>query len=191
MRRDEKILLGFTNDNEIVFGNVSLYDDYRFSASFETSRPIIIKDDEIIDELKSRLEQMDVEWLYNTLLEYDCAPSELADKIFEEKGVGESIEWLYDTSLYPEVFSIEGVEGDIHFESSASGQHDTRGEMNTYTNKYLYDLIHNLWDEYHLKIIPEEKVQEVFNMIEIKNDVIDENEYVKKWLIKLNENGEI
>lgn len=191
MRKEAKILLGFTNDNKIVFGRVGLYDDRRFSASFETSSPMVIKEDEILNNLKDYLEDMDVQWWYDKLTYFDCRPSELAEKILEDEEIEGVIDLLYDTSLYTKVYNIDGVDGKVHFESLSSGQHDTRGKMKIYTNKYLYDLIHNLWDKYHLKVIPEEKAQELFDLIGLKNDIFKEMEYVEKWLIELKKNNEL
>jgi hypothetical protein len=176
---EHTVLLGFTKDNEIVFGNVG-YRNGMFTASFDTSYPQEITRDYLIEQVESMIECSDKDWVLDRLESYDCKPSELAEYIFNDNY--SSIEELIDISLYPESFSINGVEDDIYFLASACGQHDTRGYMETYINSDLYDKIHELWDKYHLKQVDFEEVEQVFVAIEHQNNTIDEYKVVENWL---------
>ena len=59
------------------------------------------------------------------------------------------IDGAIDYSLFPEDYTIDGI--DWYFESMSCGQHDTRGEMAEYVNEDAYNVLHELWDKYHLK----------------------------------------
>ena len=112
--RYDKILLGATKDNELVFANfgISNRNEYpKFTASFDMVRP------------------------------FDGDSIEMAD----DTGIDDAI----DCSLYPETYTIDGI--DWYFESMGCGQHDTRGEMAEYVNEDAYNVLHELWDKYHLK----------------------------------------
>lgn len=179
----KQLLLGFNKDGEVVFGNVE-YRDGRFTASFETSYPMEIGDKEAMESIESYIDNMEKEWVLDKLEYYDCKPSELAEKIYNDSYdvVGD----FFDNSLYTESFRIDGVKDDIYFISSSCGQHDTRYEMETFINKDLYDAIHKLWDEYHLKEVPFEKVEGVFEAIEQQNNTIDDYKVIENWLINGN-----
>lgn len=176
---EKEILLGFTEENEVIFGNVA-YRNGRFSVSFHTSYPMEITTEKVIEQIEIFLEQMDKNWVMDRLESYDCKPSELAEEL--RKDSYDVVADYFDNSLYPEAFRIEGVEDDIYFLASSSGQLDSRGNMSTYVNKDLYDAIHELWDEYHLKEVPFEKVEGLFEAIDHQNNTIEDYKVIENWL---------
>lgn len=179
---EKTVLLGFTKDNEVVFGNVS-YKNGRFTASFDSSYPMEISKEYAIQSIESTIDCMEKDWILNELETHDCRPSELAEKLYENSYdvVGE----FMDNSLYTESFSIDGVDDDIYFLAGGCGQHDTRNEMAIYINQELYNEIHRLWDEYHLKQVDYEEVKDVFEAIDHQNNTIDEYRVVENWLKKV------
>lgn len=111
---------------------------------------------------------MDKEYLYNMCETYHCAPQDLAKHQADEcKDPRDAL----DCSLYPE--EIEIMDGSHwYFESSACGQHDTRKDIEVYVNKEAYDLLHELWDNYHLKDISGK--QEVMDKIDKITELLEE-----------------
>lgn len=177
---EKQVLLGFTNNNEVVFANVSNSRGY-FSVSFNCSYPQAVSYDDEINAIESYIECMDKEWILNKLEEHNCKPSELAEEI--RKDTYDVIESFFDNSLYPESFRISGIENDVYFLASSAGQHDTREEgMCWLVDKELYNFIHEMWDDYHLKEAPQEMVDELFQMIDNQNNRIDDYRVVEKWL---------
>jgi hypothetical protein len=175
-----ELLLGFTKDKEVVFGEVE-YRDGQFSASFDVSFPMEIGYDETMDRINDLIEQMDSKWVLDKLYDYDCNPSELSKKLYHD--TYNAVEEFFDISLYSESFIIDGVEDDIYFLASSCGQHDTRKEMSTYINRELYNYIHELWDEYHLKEMPKEKFDKLVEAIEHQNNTIHDYDVIENWLI--------
>lgn len=178
---EKKVLLGFSNNGEVVFANIKMKG--YFSASFDSSYPQAITEDDIKESVESLIEGCGKDWAYDKLEYYDCKPSELAEKL--RRDTHDEIEEFFDISLYPESFQIEGVEDDIYFLSSSGGQHDTREEgMKWYVDKEFYDYLHELWDNYHLKDLPEEEFKKLEKMIADHETFFCDNEYkiVEQWL---------
>lgn len=179
----KRVLLGFTNDNEIAFADVSIKRDY-FSVCFDTSYPKAINESDIKQRIEGYIECMDKEWILDKLESYDCKPSQLAEFIYRDSY--DVIEDFFDNSYYTESFQIDGIENDIYFLASAGGQHDTREVgMKWCVNTELYNAIHEMWDKYHLKNlndVPTNEIDELFEAIEHQNNTIDEYAIVKQWL---------
>ena len=177
-----KLLLGETKSNELIFGNISIKDfnfKNEFSASFDTVYPTILTKEDALERIESSIECYDADSVLDLLQRFDCRPSELADQLYEESYC--VIQEFYDNSLYSETFDIDSKE--IFFESVGCGQNGTRNElMTTFVNKELYDYIHELWDNYHLKVIPEECIEKLTSLIE-SHSIDDEEAYIEKWLI--------
>lgn len=146
--RYDKILLGATRYNELVFANfgISNRNGYpEFTASFDTVRPFDGDSIDLVEYWKSYLTECGADELRYWLGEYDCSFSELAETMADDMGICGAI----DCSLYPETYTIDGI--GWYFESMSCGQHDTRGEMAEYVNEDAYNALHELWDAYHLK----------------------------------------
>lgn len=164
----KKVLLGATKEKEIAFGEfeVTTRNGYpEFTACFETVRPF--KGNDI--DLESYFEDYadprccGAEYVLDLCTRYACSPQdlpkELADECYDVRDA-------LDCSLFPEEYEVNGNEW--YFESSSCGQHDTRGEgMAEYVDKAAYDLLHELWDAYHLKNVSEvSDLQEKLEQIE-------------------------
>lgn len=146
--RYNKILLGATKDNELVFAEFGITDRNgypEFTASFGKVRPFDDDSVDIVEYWENYIEECGASELRNYLGEYDCRLSELAEMMANDMGVDGTI----DCSLYPECYTVDGI--DWYFESISCGQHDTRGEMAEYVNEDAYNVLHELWDKYHLK----------------------------------------
>lgn len=114
-----KKIIGFTKDNEIIVADVSFKrigsnKEPYFSVSFDLSK--IAKADDTIrdyDYMYNYFEDIrhsyDPESILNWCDEYDCPPSELADKMTEEaiNDYEIAMETL-DCSLYPEIMDFDG-----------------------------------------------------------------------------------
>lgn len=181
MRR--KCLLGANKYNEIVFGNfeVTHRDGYpEFTASFDTVRPFCEANIDLEDYYIGYLENLSDAEKYRMCENFDCSPSQLADELARNcYDVRDAI----DCSLYPEWHLVDGESW--YFESCSCGQHDTRNEMEIYTNKEAYDLLHELWDKYHLKELDNEGLKQVENLVEMFDD---ESVLEEAWIIDYIEN---
>ena len=177
MRR--RYLLGATTEKEIVFGEfeVTNRNGYpEFTASFDTVRPFAKDSYDLVEYYEGFVEDMDKAYLYDLCERLDCSPSELPQELADECY---DIRDAIDCSLYPEIIEVDGEE--YCFESGSCGQHDTREEMEVYTNREAYDLLHKLWDENHLHKVDENiiaKVQELDEML----SVIDEEEWIANYI---------
>ena len=174
----KKFLLGTTKDNEVVFCEMELRDrngKIEFSASFNTVYPFEYDDKYLKERLKDNLDCYDKDYLYCLCDRYNCSSSQLVKHMYYDSMVEEII----DISLYPNSIRVNG--NDWYFESSACGQHDTREEMEFYVNKNLYNRIIELWDEYHLKEMPQTIIDEVNTIIE-ELEKVDEEEWIKNFI---------
>jgi len=174
----EKYLLGATQDNEIVFAEFGITErnDYpEFTASFNCVRPFPASEVDATEYYDQLIDDMDDAWILEQLRRWDCAPSELAEKLAEEAG---EVDEVRDCSLYPEQYDIDGEEW--HFESGSCGQHDTRGEMAIMTSQNLYH-IHALWDAHHLKKVDAAVIAEV-DAIKAAFADIDEEEWITDYI---------
>ena len=135
-----KILLGFTNDNEVVFGEaeITTRNGYKeFTACFSTVRPF---EDEETDGVAYYEELLgdcySDEQKYKLCEEYDCKPSELAETMAEDEGIEKLSETL-DCSVYNNTIYVNGSEW--AFESISGGPHDIMEDedMIEFTNKEL------------------------------------------------------
>ena len=192
---DVKYLLGATADREIVFaefgvehpkywskerGNWTDESVRKFSASFDTVRPFTEDEREDATDYYERLidERYDAEGRCELYELYDCRPSELAELLARD--CGSDVQDIVDCSLYPEIIDVDGT--DWYFESGSCGQHDTREDgMDEYVNEEAYNLLHELWDKYHLKKIDEEGIQQMQRVVELLEEV-DEEEWIADYI---------
>lgn len=173
-----KILLGATKDNEIVFADVEVTtrNGYKeFSASFDTVYPFCYDDIDLEECVEDMLECYDKSTLYDLCYNNNCSPSELVSIIAEQEDIYD----IKDLSLYSECYNINNSEW--YFESSSCGQCDTRNEMEFYTNKECYDKLHKLWDNYHLKKNTDDIENEVISIME-KLCKVNEEEWIKNYI---------
>lgn len=181
----EKYLLGATEDNGIVFGEfeITTRNGYpEFTASFDEVNPFT--EDELEDGEDYYEELLDScyddEQKYKLCEQYNCKPSELAECMADECGT-EPMD-IRDCSLYPEIIDVDGV--DYYFESGSCGQHDTRGNMKEYVNEDAYNLIHKLWDKYHLKNVSNvgEDVTAIVDKLSKELSKVDEEEWIREYI---------
>lgn len=176
-----KYLLGANEHNEIVFGEfeVTHRNGYpEFSASFDTVRPFNGENFNLEEYYEDYLDGLDNGYKYELCERFNCRPIELAENLaLECYDVRDAL----DCSLYPECYEVNGESW--YFESCGCGQHDTRGEMEIYVNKEAYDLLHELWDKYHLKQVDDEVIEQVENLRLMLSEVEEE-----AWIIDYIEN---
>lgn len=191
MRR-HKYLLGATVNNELVFGEFELkhprywskekgsYTDeevLEFSASFDTVTPFNADDYDLEEYYEGWIDGLDKEYLYDLCERFDCSPSQLPKNLADECY---DVRDALDCSLYPEEIIVDGESW--CFESSSCGQHDTREEgMEEYVNEEAYNLLHTLWDNYHLKTVDEEVVKQVEKLVDVLSSV-DEEEWIINYI---------
>lgn len=167
----EQYLLGSTNNNELVFGEFEITNRNgynQFTASFITVRPFNGNMD-FVEWYKEYLDSLDKADRYDLCEEFDCAPSELAENLATQVNDPRDI---MDCSLYPEHVYING--NDWYFESGSCGQHDTREEMEIIINPDAYNLLHELWDKYHLCKVDENVMSQIEALREMLCDLNEE-----------------
>lgn len=190
MRR--KFLLGATVDREIVFGEFELKhpsywskekgnwtdkDVLEFSASFDTVRPFNGSDYDLEEYFEGWMDGLDKEYLYDLCERHWCSPQDLPSKLADECY---DVRDALDCSLYSKEMCIDDEHW--YFESGSCGQHDTRKDgMDDYTNKEAYDLLHELWDAYHLKKVDNEVVDKVNKIVNMLKEV-DEEEWIEDYI---------
>ena len=179
-----KILLGTTEEGNVIFANVEIRErngEKIFSASFDEVRPVEVTDEYLRERVVEMVKYMNKDDLFNLLEDYDCRPSELVDYFMQDLLQKYGVEGILDISLYPESFSVEGFD-EIYFESVSCGQHDTR-DILLPINEAFSEWLHSLWDTYHLKQLPEEEVDNVIKRIkEYEDEVGDIEEWIQNWL---------
>ena len=187
-----KYLLGATADKEIVFaefsathprywskekGNWTDETVREFSASFDTVRPFVGSDYDLEEYYEGWMDGLDKADLYDLCERHWCSPQDLPGKLAEECY---DVRDALDCSLYPEVINVD--ETDWYFESGSCGQHDTREDgMDEYVNEEAYNLLHELWDKYHLKPIDEDGIKQMQRVVELLDEV-DEEEWIADYI---------
>ena len=177
MRR--KYLLGATEDREIVFGEfeITTRNNYpEFTASFDTVMPFKGSDVDLTDYFEELIDSIGKECAYDLCEHNRCSPQDLPEILADECTDPRD---ALDCSIYPEEMNIDDEYW--YFESSCGGQHDTREDMDEYTNKEAYDLLHELWDEYHLKKVGNDVVEKVNKLVDMLED-IDEEEWIEDYI---------
>ena len=178
----EKYLLGATVDNELVFGEfeVTNRNGYsEFTASFDTVRPFNGEDYDLVSYFENYIYGMDKEYLYDMCERFDCKPSALPEELANECC---DVRDALDCSLYPECYEVDGESW--YFESCGCGQHDTRKcGMEEHTNLEAYNLLHELWDKYHLKEVGNDTIKEVEKLKDMLSSIDEEAwivDYIKR-----------
>lgn len=189
-REHIEVLLGANKNQELVFGEFSLrhpeywskekgnYTDetvLEFSASFNVVKPFNGDSYDLENYFEGYIECMDKEYLYDQCVRFDCKPSELAKELANECY---DVRDVLDCSLYPECYEVDGKSW--YFESCNCGQYDSREDgMEIYTNQSIYDKLHELWDEYHLKKAGNDVVVQVENLAKMCEDI---QEHEEEWI---------
>ena len=175
-----KFLLGATVNNELVFGEFEVreWNGYpEFSASFNTVIPFNAEGYDLEEYYEDWVSGMDKEYLYDLCERFDCRPSELPKNLADECY---DVRDALDCSLYSEEVIVDGESW--CFESSGCGQHDTRKDgMEKYVNEEAYNLLHTLWDNYHLKKVDEEVIEQIENLASMLSS-IDEEEWIINYI---------
>lgn len=184
----KKFLIGFTKDYNIIVAELELRDqnfENELSCSFDESSIInanetVYNEDYIYDYIDSMLGGYDAEYRLELCERYDCSPQNLCDKMTEiYLNNPEEMKDLIDCSCYSKEISINDV--DYIFRADAYGQHDTRDNLLYAIDNDLYNDIHYLWDNYHLKQL-DEKNLELYDSIIERASKIDEEEEIKKFI---------
>lgn len=175
-----KFLLGATKNKDILFTEFEITTRNNFQefvASFNVVMPFNGDDFDLEEYYEDWIDDFDKADLYDLCEQNWCAPQELPKALAENcADVCDAI----DCSLYPEVVEVEGAH--YYFESGGCGQHDTREKgMDKYVNKEAYDLLHELWDEYHLKEIDEEGKKKMKRVIELLEEV-NEKDWIAEYI---------
>lgn len=180
MKRE--ILLGATDNNELVFAEVS--NMYGFTVSFNVVSPLEVTNELIETRMENQLDCLSREELFDICERYDCRPSEILENVVDDVY---NVEDVLDISLYPESYRVEGIEDDVYFESGACGQ---CGEYVEKVTKYCFgypiiDHILTNWRLHHLEKLDEEVSNEIFNFIDLivgEDYWKKETEWVQNWL---------
>lgn len=174
-------LLGATTDHEIVTCKINLSDNIdgskRFSASFALYN--IVNENEFPSLVECSLDGYDKEYLYDLCDNYDCAPSALCDAVIDNESLDDWLGMEYCINTYN--VNVNGDEW--FFENICAGQHDTRNDMGVIIDQEAYDLVHELWDNYHLKAIGGETLAKAEALIARLRE-IDDGEWIASYIEK-------
>lgn len=176
--RNEKLLLGATINNELVFADFEVItrNGYKeFSCSFDLVYPRTITDEDIENYYEDFAENFGKEEAYNMCVNFDCRPSELVSYLARNSSPYKA----FDLSLFPEELEIDG--DTWYFESSSCGQCDTKNEMQVYVNKKIYDKLYDLWTSHHLKEVGEKEEKEIEYLLREKEN-IDQKKWIEKYI---------
>lgn len=173
----KRLLLGATEQNEIVFANVEITtrNGYKeFTASFDSVRPQNLDDINVVELADDYLECLDDCDKYELCEQFNCTSADLAEVFADNSEIGD----LMDCSLYPEVVeSNEGIE--YIFESGCCGQYDSRKDVESYITQNGYNRLMAYWDKYHLKEIDEQTEKEIIILLDAM-DIGEDNE--QDWI---------
>lgn len=180
-------LIGATKNHELVFANFGTRQNgdgqVIFSASFDTVKPFNVDTCDLSYVFDEYVANLGAAQLWEMCDEYDCKPSELAERMFD---CGYDITKIIDCSIYPEYYDIDGC--DWCFESVRCGQYDTRNDIEEITLVNAYNKLHELWDKYHLKPVDDsvtklsEKLAKIFAKVDEVEWITD---YIKRHIDEL------
>ena len=183
----KKVLLGVDVNKEIVFGEMEIThrNGYpEFSACFDTVRPFNGDNVDLEEYFEDYADErcFGAEFVLEQCRNHHCSPQDLPRELAEEC---DDVRDALDCSIFPEEYEVRDEYGSIehwYFESSCSGQHDTREDgMERYVDKEAYDKLHELWDKYHLKKVNEEEIARQMDEIESKLNV-DWEEWITDYI---------
>lgn len=165
-----QIYLGINNYNEICFANIEIYPKRNvtneFAVSFDTSSPVQFTEKNVRETVEGFIDGCDAEYKLSLCDDYNCPPSQLVDELTDKycDDIDEYKE-LLDCSLFPDTIYIGG---EVYcFRAESCGQHDLREDgMTICVNKELFNYINELWDNYHLKSIPHNKLVRLDKMLD-------------------------
>lgn len=169
--RFENIILGHTNDLNLILADFTLRDDGRFSAGFDEIGPYNHSAttgnyDWLVEYYRDYVQYgLDDATVGELCLEHDLSPSGLAEFFADNELHGYWDMSAKDTSLYPEIVSLDSF--DVAFESLGGGQLDPRGESTTPIDSGFYDLLMSLWDDYHLSFLDDEGKEKYDRLLEL------------------------
>ena len=157
-----KKVIGFTKNNEIIVAeltfekignNKELYLSICLDLSKIAKTKNTIKDYDYMYPFFEDVEDLySSENIFDLCDEYECDSSELADLMTDEAINDYDVAMdTVDCSLYSEILDVDGEE--YIFISSSCEKHKTKDEVEEFVDKQLYDDIHTLWENYHLKNI--------------------------------------
>ena len=175
----KKYLLGATIDNELVFGEfeVKTWNGYpEFTASFNTVKPFNGENFDLEEYFEGWIDGFGKDELYDMCERFDCRPSELHIELANECC---DVRDALDCSLYPECYDID--DESWYFESCGCGQHDTRNDMDEIIDEEAYNLLHELWDNYHLKKIDHSATEKIEKLVDMLSE-IDEEEWIVDYI---------
>ena len=176
---ETNILLGATELNELVFGNINVRDNKTLSISFGLVIPTIIDNEYLLERFTSLMEDLPKEDLYDLCVQYNVAPSNLIDEMFYYA----TPEEILDLSVFPEQVEING--DNFIFESAGCGQIETRNVMSEYIDKDAYMRLMELWDNYHLQPVDDDIVKEVETIVSELTKV-DVMQWIEDYIIENN-----
>lgn len=188
MNKSVKMLIGTTEDNQLVFAEVSLRN--YFSVSFSMVSPFVATDEYLRNYFEGYLDGIDSDTKLNYLERLDCKFSELEDELFHEQLRNCGVEGIVDISLYSDSYPVEGLEDDVYFSSGSCGQCDPREEEGfTPILESFTDKLFTMWETYHLKDIGEEITNYFENDIKSYELALQEPEWIQEWLEGLVKEG--
>ena len=176
-------ILGINKNKEIVFGEFEVRENNVFVANFFSVAPFEVEESNGIEHMKELLKYCyDDEDLYKLCKQFDCRPSELAKQMTIAEGITTNADEK-DCSLFTDRICIDETE--YAFESIACGQYDFRKEgMLEYVNREVTEKLMNIWDNYHLKKIDNEVVNELNSLLSKIEKTPDETEKIIKYYIR-------
>lgn len=179
MNRTIKMLLGATNENELVFAEVQM--GRYFSVCFDVVYPVEITEEFLATRAEGYLECMDKADLYDMCERYDSTPKDLIHNFIYDLAV----EDIIDNSLYTEIFTTKDMNNEIYFESSSCGQCGQYLDDITINRHSMavIDSIKTWWNLHHLKGLDEAQVTEYMDWLEdLENDREEELNWIENWL---------
>lgn len=172
MKRSEQFLLGVIN-NQIILGEIEIkdwngYDE--FSATFDVGEAfdIDLSEDEIKDWYEGYWDCLDSDGKLDALCDGNRTYQDwLDDQVYNT--YYEDIKDCSCTNLEMDFNDIT-----INFETVSCGQCDVREDVcfnqMIFTNKEAFNMLMNLWDNYHIKKIDDEGKKQFNKIIELLDD---------------------
>lgn len=171
-----QILLGLTENGEFIFADVKIRNNV--AISFDVVAPFEFSYEAALERIQENLEDVGDCEIGRLCQQFNCSPSDLPEILFRLEGV----EAAYDISLYPESFQVQ--EKDIYFEFVACGQIDiSKIKFKAVTDKSLLLFTIRLWKKYHLKKLPEERLNEIRKSFETHSEKIHKKDWITERIL--------
>ena len=174
MENVKNILVGFTENKEVVSFNINVRKNNEFSMTCDVNRIFTTDYENCINVINDSIKyDYDNDTVLELLKEYDCHYSELANEIYYNDGV---------YAAYPGITNELDIKGyTFYFELIGCGQCCDTPITELVISEELYNYLINLWNTKHLQRLTLEEIEQLNTMLNSYD--IDEKQCITSYIL--------